>query len=82
MISDRDIKKGIGIGFAKGFEKGETKGKVEGTVDLIRLILTKHFKTVPQSVQARLLVLTDLQELNKLADFALTAIRWRSLKTH
>ena len=61
----------IDRGIEQGIELGLTQGEAKGKVELILLILTKHFKTVPQLVQDRLLALTDLQELNQLADFAL-----------
>ena len=51
-------------------EEGEAKGEARGKTESIILILTKRFSPPSQEIKDRLLALTDLEQIDKLADFA------------
>ena len=70
----KGIAKGFAEGEAKGKAEGEAKGKAEGKVqgkaEALLRILTKRFRSVPKSLEKRILAITDLERLDQLADFA------------
>ena len=51
-------------------EEGEAKGEAKGKAASIILTLSKRFGKPVQELQDRLLALTDLEQIDKLADFA------------
>ena len=66
--------KGIVIGFEKGeaigIEKGEVIGEAKGEAKAILRTLTRRFNTVSNTLENKLFVMTNLDELERLADFA------------
>lgn len=60
----------INKGKAEGRVEGEARGKVEGTVKSVLLILRKRFRKVPRPLKERILAITNLRRLEKLAVFA------------
>jgi hypothetical protein len=46
------------------------EGRVEGKAESIILILTKRFGSPSQKIKDRVLAITDLEQIDKLADFA------------
>ena len=54
----------------EGRVEGEAKGEARGKTESIILILTKRFSPPSQEIKDRLLALTDLEQIDKLADFA------------
>ncbi|MDR1959332.1 MAG: DUF4351 domain-containing protein [Planctomycetaceae bacterium] len=57
-------------GEAKGEIRGEARGILLGKAEMIFAILTKRFKQVAPQIRKQLLTITDLEQLNKLADSA------------
>ena len=64
------VEKGRVEGRVEGEARGKAEGEAEGTVKSILRILTRRFRKVPASLEARIRVITDLTYLEELADFA------------
>ena len=50
--------------------KGRAEGHTVGTIAAIFRTLTKRFRAIPESLETRIFAITDLERLEKLADFA------------
>ena len=55
----------------EGKEEGKAEGEAEGRAKTLLSILTKRFQSVPESLKARILAITDSAHLEKLVDFVL-----------
>ena len=56
--------------FDEKYEAGVAEGRAEGEANAIIRTLTKRFKSVPNELQAKLLAMINLEQLDKLANFA------------
>jgi len=65
-VADQFVAEGIVIGEAKGKAEGEAIGEAKS---IIRT-LTKRFQTVSPTITEKVHGLTDLAEIERLADFA------------
>lgn len=62
---------GISEGEARGEARGITEGEIKGKMELLVRILTKRFGPLPDESATKISQLTDLAEINRLADIAL-----------
>jgi hypothetical protein len=64
------FEEGFETGFENGFENGFEKSAIQHEVKSILRTLTKRFKKVPKRIEKSLMSIADLEQLEKLADFA------------
>ena len=69
-LAQKLIKEGKAQGRVEGRAEGRIEGYAEGKAEAILRILTRRFRMVPESLEARIFAITDLECLGKLLDFA------------
>jgi predicted transposase YdaD len=70
ITGDNDMPTLVQMWTDKGKAEGEAKGKAEGQARTITRLLTRRFGVVPQDVEMGLLALRDIEQLDRLSDFA------------